>query len=135
MSRDGWLVRKTANRIVMSCPKCPGFTAIDVQLSHVGDGTEARVRAGITIAKSMFNVCKRNASINGTKCFSGAAVNLRRAVGFVTSVQISRVTYSATYVLWQRGARLVIRNVAPSRKTAEALGRRTFKVIVNQIVE
>ncbi len=134
VEKQGWTVRKQSGRITLMCTGCREFTATDVMLERSSDGTEGRIRSGKTTAKTMMDVCRQNAKSRGSQCFEITPIRLKGAVGFLNDVSLGPMGFAATYVLWQDGRRLTIRNVAPSRRAAKQNGAVMLRAIGAQIV-
>lgn len=135
VEKQGWSVRKERSRITLACSGCRDFTATDILLERATDGTEGRIRSGKTTAKTMLEICKANAKSRSLDpCYGIKPANIKGAVGFVSDVNLGPLGFAATYVLWQDGRRLTIRNVAPSRRAARQNGRVMFRAIAPQIV-
>ena len=129
-----WSVNPQGKRLVVSCNGCEGFTAIDVQLSKAPAGMEDRIRSGETTARTMLDICRKNAAGNGSECYGLKKANLKKAVGFVSDVKIFEGTYANTYTLYQDGQLLLMRCVAGSREEAKRIGTLAFQKIAPQIV-
>lgn len=134
IERQGWTVRKQPGRLTLFCSGCREFTATDVILERASDGTEARIRSGRTTEKTMMDVCRQNAKSRGSACHAVRAVRLKGAVGFATDAGLGPMGNATTYVLWQDGRRLTIRNVAPTRRAARQNGQVMFRALAPQIV-
>lgn len=135
IEKQGWTVRKQRNRMTLFCSGCREFTATDVILERATDGTEGRIRQGRTTARTMMDVCRQNAKVRtGSTCNAVTPIKLKGAVGFLNDVGLGPMGSSATYVLWQDGRRLTIRNVAATRQAARQNGQVMFRAIAPQIV-
>lgn len=133
IEKQGWTARKERGRLTLFCGGCRDFTATDIILERATDGTEGRIRTGKTTAKTMLDVCKKNAR-GGAACYAVTPVKLKGAVGFLNDVSLGPMGFAATYVLWQDGRRLTIRTAAPSRRAAKQNGQVMLKAIASQIV-
>lgn len=134
LEKQGWTVRKQASRVTLFCKSCGEMTATDIILERANDGTEERIRSGQTTAKTMLAICKKNAENRGSACYGISPVALKGAVGFVSDVGVGPMGSAATYILWQDGRRLTIRNVAPTRAAARKHGKSMFRALASQIV-
>lgn len=135
IEKQGWSVKKQRSRITLFCNGCADFTATDIILDRATDGTEGRIRSGKTTAKTMMDICKQNAKTRGGgTCHAVTPVRIKGAVGFLNDVSLGPMGYAATYVLWQDGRRLTIRNVASTRRAAKQNGQVMLKALAPQIV-
>ena len=129
-----YTIKQAPDRLTIACVKCDGLVAIDVTISPTMDGTEERIRNGETTAKTMLEICKKNAKARGTECYNIRTANLKGAVGFVSDYKISDAMYGATYTIFQDNKLLMMRNIAGSRAEAKRLGGLAFEHVAPQIV-
>ena len=110
-----------------------GFAAVDVQLARSTDGTEDRVRSGVTTMEDLAAVCEANAEGLGSDCGELQAAPLRGAVGWRTRTQAIGIELT-THVLIQGVDMLTIRAMGDDRTAVDALAALAFDALAPQIV-
>ncbi len=103
------------NRITFACLDCGTFAGIDVRIGRQDDGTEERMRAGLTTIDDIRAMCQANdpsCQLDG--------ITSGRAIGWITTYDGS-VTGS-TALLFLDGDLLTIRSIADDVATARANG-------------
>ena len=102
----GYLARTDSARLSMVCTGCTGYPMLDVLLGRQDDGTEGRVRSGVTTIAQLDATCKsRMASCRID------SVAVAPAVGWMSSYRLG-AQFAHTIVVIRDGDLLTIRSLA-----------------------
>jgi hypothetical protein len=124
----GFIARTDSARITFTCPSCIGTPIVDVLLGRQDDGTEGRVRSGVTSFTTLDSLCR---SRNPSCTVSGLKVS--PAVGWISSYRLG--TQSANTVVVLRGGDLLtIRSIAEDSAVARRNADRLVARLVPRVV-
>lgn len=117
-----------AQHLNLNCAACTGAPSIEMRIGRLADGTEARVRSGLTTLAALEAICvKRNPDCR----LSGLAAG--PAVGWM-SVYALDSGAGATAVILRDGDLLTIEARASDRGAAEDSARRLMHAVLSRIV-
>jgi hypothetical protein len=126
----GFIARADSARISFMCPSCTGAPILDVLLGRQDDGTEGRVRSGVTSFTTLDSLCR---SRNPSCTVSG--LNVPPAVGWISSYRFGPQSAN-TVVVMRGGDLLTIRSIAGdsavARRNADRLVARLVPRVVGQ---
>lgn len=110
-----YIFRAEPRRLTLACTTCEGAPAIDVLLGTQTDGTEDRVRSGVTTIGDLERICRsRNDSCRITE------LNVEPAVGWQSNYAFGS-SHGVTSVIILEGQMLTVRIVAGSAVVANAV--------------
>lgn len=119
-----YLARSAADRITMVCTGCEGAPMLDVQLGRQTDGTEERVRTGVTTIGQLEALCRSR-----DPACRMEMVSVAPAVGWMSTYKLG-AQYAHTVVILRDGDRLVIRSLSADQPSA----RRNVDVLLAKLV-
>jgi hypothetical protein len=109
---SGYLVRTEPHRLALTCPGCADEPILGLEIGRQADGTEQRVRSGVTGIDDLERLCQAR----DPDCRL-SALDVAPAVGWVSSYRIGSRA-GATAVLIRDGDLLTIRSLAGDAATA-----------------
>ena len=121
-------VQATPLTLTATCARCKGAPTVSLELGRLTDGTEKRVRSGVTSFAKLEALCLAQ----NPDCRL-SALSVGPAVGWIT-VYAYGGDAGSTAVILRDGDLLTIRAKADSRGTAEDYVRALTQVLVPKIV-
>lgn len=113
-----YVFRAEPRRVSLHCPECTGAPMIDILLGTQTDGTEERVRSGVTTMARMEKLCRANN--DGCRV---TALAVAPAVGWVSRYPLPSGE-GATAVIIRDGQLLTLRVIAGGTGTStDVIGR------------
>ena len=120
--------RATApDRLTFFCLDCTDFMGVDVLLGRQNDGTEGRIRSGVTTIDQLAANCRArepSCTLEG--------VSVGPAIGWVTTYE--QPLSGSTTVLFRDGDLLTIRSIAQDAATARRNGDAVRRALAPSIV-
>ena len=120
----GYVARVEPTRLTAFCPECEGGPMLDVQLGRQSDGTEDRVRRGVTTMAQLEAQCAARQA--GCR-IEGVAVE--PAVGWLSTYRAG-TRFAHTLVVLRDGDLLTMRSIAADSATA----RRNADILLRTLV-
>jgi hypothetical protein len=119
----GYIFRAEPERVTLYCLECPGSPMIDILLGTQTDGTEARVRSGVTTIADLEQICRsRNDDCRVT------ALNVAPAVGWVSRYPRASGEGSTAAIILG-GQMLTVRIIVSGSGTSSDLMGRVLPVL------
>ncbi len=124
----GYVFRAEPDRVSLHCPECVGAPMIDILLGTQADGTEERVRSGVTTMAHMERLCR--ARNDGCRV---AALDVAPAVGWVSRYPRPSGE-GATAVIIRDGQLLTLRVIAGGTGTATQVIERLLPLSRERVI-
>jgi hypothetical protein len=126
----GYIFRAEPERVTLVCTDCPGVPMIDILLGTQTDGTEGRLRSGVTSIADLERNCRSRNDACRIK-----ALDVAPAVGWVSHYPWgSGSDEGATAVIILDGQLLTVRVVAGQEGTPSAIIERLLPLIRARII-
>jgi hypothetical protein len=123
------LSRVQPNRASIICARCAELEAVDILLGKSTDGTEGRLRSGVTTVAAMEKLCQAR----GPAPCTMEKVEKFGATGYVSRTAALGLPVSTT-VLFKQGDMLTIRSIGATADLAFSNGQTVLNSIGAQVI-
>ena len=119
----GCIARAEPKQLIGSCRGEVGQPIVSIQFSRQADGTEERVRSGVTGMADLERLCRARSA-----ACTLSALDVAPAVGWITAYPLGR-SAGTTVVIVRDGAMLTLRSVASDPVAAHVIVARLLPII------